>query len=104
MKTRCKPGDLAVVEFANHPWNIGRIVRVLQECDRNGAIRFSPDITVWIVQCSIPMKWTVGSKLFAGRIGPVPDANLKPIRGDTADDFELHEFTKRSAQNLGLVA
>lgn len=104
MKTRCKPGDLAIVEFAVHPWNVGRIVRVLQECDRDGAIRYAPDITVWLVQCSIPMKWTVGRKLFAGRVGPVPDANLKPIRGGPVDDGEWHEFTKRSAIYLGLVA
>jgi hypothetical protein len=82
MNPRCKPGDLAVVVDACYRTNLGRIVRVVAPHDGKGDLVFSRAGIVWLVQSPQPMTWTVGRKRYRRKRGPVPDACLKPIRGN----------------------
>jgi hypothetical protein len=81
MKPRCRAGDLAVVVNAYYRSNLGRIVKVLAPHDAQGALVFRDVGHVWLVEAPQPMIWTIGSRRFRRKCGPVPDANLKPIRG-----------------------
>lgn len=84
---RCRPGDLAIVVSAIHKKNLGLVVTVI-ETDRGKAHVVYPLSTgpVWTCECSIPMFWRLGKKTFRRRRGPVPDSQLKPIRGDKDPD------------------
>jgi hypothetical protein len=81
---KCRPGDLAVVVAARNKSNIGLIVRVLRLHDDSGDLAFHIDQPVWVTECCTRMTWTNGKKRFRRKVGPIPDAQLQPIRGPTA--------------------
>ena len=81
MDARCKPGDLAIVVHAQHPRNLGTIVRIVAPHDGSGDIVFSSAGMVWLVDAAQPMLWTKFGRRYYRRRGPVPDNRLKPIRG-----------------------
>jgi hypothetical protein len=80
-KARCRPGDLAVVINAHNPANVGRIVQVLGPDDGTSDLQFPKDVLVWIVQSEKTMVWDVDKRKVRRKRGPVPDAQLQPIRG-----------------------
>lgn len=88
---RCKPGDLAVVIHAMHPENIGRIVQVIRQDNGKGPLRFHPNQNAWLVESNENMSWHVKEKLYRRKRGPVPDAQLQPIR-DLTPGEELSEL------------
>lgn len=104
-KTRCRPGDLAVVISANNPSNLGRIVKVLALDDRSGDLKFSRELLVWIVQSEQPMVWDVNKRIVRRKRGPVPDAQLQPIRGDrpAIDNEALGVPLVKTKENAGAV-
>jgi hypothetical protein len=77
----CRPGDLAVVISARFPTNLGRIVKVIRPDDSKGDIRYAQNLRPWLVESAQPMTWHVGKQRLRRKRGPVPDAQLKPIRG-----------------------
>lgn len=98
---KCRPGDLAVVIAAMNKSNIGLIVRVLRLHDNSGDLAYHID-EVWLAECSTRMTWTIGKKRFLRKAGPIPDAQLQPIRGPTAGptlcrdrDFSLQKKGSR---------
>ena len=78
---RCKPGDLAIVIKANYPSNLGRIVRVVALSQGEGDLVYPKEQVTWLVTCQQPMTWYLKSKRYQRKKGPVPDAQLQPIRG-----------------------
>ncbi len=79
--TYCKPGDLAVIVKAHNACNIGTIVHVIglypdqtQVCAPEGDV-------IWQAKASHPMAYDVNGVLKKRRLGPVPDNQLRPIRG-----------------------
>lgn len=80
---RCKPGDLAVVIQAQFTTNLGRIVRIIGIDDRKGDLRYPVAIPTWVVRCDLPMTWYDNNKRYRRKQGPVPDAYLQPIRGNS---------------------
>ena len=78
---RCKPGDLAIVIKANYPSNLGRIVRVVALSQGEGDLVYPKEQVTWLVTCQHPMTWYMKSKRYQRKKGPVPDAQLQPIRG-----------------------
>lgn len=79
--TRCSVGDLAVVVYANHRCNLGRIVRVIAAHDGKGDMVYGAEAgPVWLVESAQPLTWNVKSRRFRRRRGPVPDCQLQPIR------------------------
>jgi len=84
---RCKPGDLAIVISAHNRANLGRIVQVLRLHDGRGSLAY-PHVagTVWLVRDAggCRMIWRSNNKDRSWRRlqGPVPDAQLQPIRGE----------------------
>lgn len=81
-RPNCKPGDMAIVVQAEQSINLGAIVEVLRLCDRTDEVRYPDDMLVWIVRCSRHMKWVYRDKNYYRKEGPIPDALLRPIRGD----------------------
>jgi len=79
--TRCKKGDLAIVVSAFNKVNVGRIVRVIELHDGKGPLAMKNEGPVWLVSCSLQLKWTSRIKVYRRKIGPVPDCRLQPIRG-----------------------
>ncbi len=82
VKPNCRPGEIAIVIRAEQSNNLGAIVEVLRLCDRTGELRYPDDMLVWIVRCSRYQKWVYRGKNYYRKEGPVPDAVLRPIRGD----------------------
>ena len=82
MNLRCRPGDLAVVINARLPSNLGRIVRVVAQHDGTGDLAYPPTVATWLVTSPCPMYWVIDGKRFRRKKGPVPDAQLQPIRGE----------------------
>ena len=80
-KTRCTPGDLAVVIRADFETNLGRIVRVIAPDVGESFIRFEGRGEVWWVTCPSLMTWESGNQTYRRKAGPVPDECLMPIRG-----------------------
>jgi hypothetical protein len=78
---RCRPGDLAVVIRARNPVNIGRIVRVLQLDQGSGILTYPKDTPTWLTVSEHSMTWSVKDKRVRRKRGPIPDAQLQPIRG-----------------------
>ena len=79
---RCKPGDLAVVIQATFKTNLGRIVRVIRPSCGEGDLTYPAHMNTWLVESVEPLTWYRGKKRFRRKSGPVPDAQLQPIRGD----------------------
>lgn len=77
---RCRPGDLAIVINAKYASNLGRIVRVIRRDNGNGALRYKESISAWLVESAIPLTWYTNKKRYRRKRGPVPDAQLQPIR------------------------
>lgn len=83
--SRCKPGDLAIVISADNPFNLGRIVKVLELHHGTGPLAMVRDCPVWMVECPDVMMWTDGpEKQFLLYRGPAPDSQLQPLRGQRA--------------------
>lgn len=80
MKLRCKPGDLAVVIFAEHLHNIGLIVRVLHPYE-SGDIELPDKGFLWEVECRRKQLWVSQRRALWRNRGPVPDAYLLPLSG-----------------------
>jgi hypothetical protein len=78
---RCKPGDLAVVIHATFKTNLGRIVRVIRPSCGEGDLTYPAHMNTWLVESAEPLTWYRGKKRFRRKSGPVPDAQLQPIRG-----------------------
>jgi hypothetical protein len=79
-KVRCKPGDLAVVISAKNKRNLGIIVNIIDADDRKGAVRYPLGTPTWLVESQKPLTWVVDGKRYSYHCGPVPDAQLQPIR------------------------
>ena len=80
-KIRCKPGDLAVVIDARYKCNLGVIVQVIELHHGFGDLRYPQEKNAWLAKSSKPLKWVVNGKCYRRKTGPVPDAQLQPIRG-----------------------
>jgi hypothetical protein len=78
---RCKPGDLAIVIDAKYKRNLGIIVKVIELDDRTGAVRYALDTPVWLAESQKAMTWALNGKRYSSNRGPIPDAQLQPIRG-----------------------
>lgn len=78
---RCRPGDLAIVTFAEIPANLGLVVRVLFQHDGQGKFALKDKGPLWTVECSKSMVYRLGKQRHYKKRGPVPDSYLKPIRG-----------------------
>jgi len=94
-KTRCRPGDLAVVISANLPTNLGRVVLVIKPDDGNSDLRYPLDQNAWIVQADKPLVWLVDGKKVRRKRGPAPDAQLQPIRGYRPPERLSHSKPER---------
>ena len=79
-KVRCKPGDLAIVISAKNKRNLGIIVKIIDADDRKGALRYPLGTPTWLVESQKPLTWVVDGKRHSYHRGPVPDAQLQPIR------------------------
>ena len=90
---RCKVGDIAVVVDARNRCNLGAVVRVIELHDGSGDIEYVPSANAWIVEAPRRMKWTCRGKTFLRKLGPVPDAQLQPIR-DEPIDVQVSEAVK----------
>jgi hypothetical protein len=42
---------------------------------------FQPEQNAWLAKTSKVLKWTENGKVYRRKSGPVPDAQLQPIRG-----------------------
>ena len=78
---RCKPGDLAIVIDAKYKRNLGIIVKVIEMDDRTGAVRYALETPVWLAESQKAMTWVVNGTRYSSNRGPIPDAQLQPIRG-----------------------
>jgi hypothetical protein len=79
--TYCKPGDLAVVVEAYNACNIGTIVHVIGLYPSQTAVCAPQGDVIWQAQASHPMTYDESGVLKRRRVGPVPDSQLRPIRG-----------------------
>jgi hypothetical protein len=79
--TYCKPGDLAVVVKAHNACNIGTIVHVIGLYTGQSDLCVPAGDVIWEAQASHPMTYDYSGVLKRRRIGPVPDSQLRPIRG-----------------------
>ena len=80
-KVRCKPGDLAVVIDARYKCNLGAVVQVIELHHGFGDLRYPLEQNAWLAKSSKVLQWTVAGKRYRRKSGPVPDAQLQPIRG-----------------------
>lgn len=80
---RCKPGDLAIVIKAAIPDNLGLIVKVICRDLGEDIIHFHERENAWFVESQLPMTWLVAQKKYRRMCGPVPDAVLQPIKGES---------------------
>ena len=78
---RCKPGDMAVVIDAKYKRNLGIIVKVIELDDRTGPVRYALDTPAWLAESQKAMTWVVNGTRYSSHRGPIPDAQLQPIRG-----------------------
>lgn len=79
--TYCKPGDLAVVIKAHNACNIGTILHVIGLYTGQSGLCAPAGDVIWEAQASHPMTYDYSGVLKRRRIGPVPDNQLRPIRG-----------------------
>ena len=79
--TYCKPGDLAVVVKAHNACNIGTIVHVIGLNPDQSSMCAPEGDVIWQAKASHPMTYDLSGVLKRRRIGPVPDSQLRPIRG-----------------------
>lgn len=77
---RCRPGDLAIVVSAQYPSNLGRIVKVVRQFQGEGDLIYPASTPAWWVESSHPLSWYKKKKRYQRKKGPVPDAQLQPIR------------------------
>ncbi|NPC56678.1 hypothetical protein [Caenimonas soli] len=82
METVCRPGDLAVIIYAQNTSNLGLIVRVRRRDSGRGKLALKDAGPLWTCECAQPMMWTMDDKVFLRKRGPVPDSYMRPIRGD----------------------
>ena len=79
---KCRPGDLAIVIAATNTTNLGLVVRVLRPHDNSTDIRWRMNMPCWLVECRTPLIWgSPDTEWVRETVGPVPDAQLQPIRG-----------------------
>ena len=77
---RCKPGDLAVVIDAKYKRNLGIIVKVIEIDDRTGPVRYALETPVWLAESQKAITWVANGRRYSSNRGPIPDAQLQPIR------------------------
>ena len=77
----CRPGDLAVVIDAATLTNLGRIVKVIGAHHGQDELRYAASRNAWLVECSHPLVWFIRERRVRRKSGPIPDAQLRPIRG-----------------------
>lgn len=88
---RCKPGDLAIVVDAKYKRNLGIIVKVIEMDDRTGPVRYALDTPVWLPESQKAMTWVVNGTRYRSNQGPIPDAQLQPIRGTSKKQSHQRE-------------
>jgi hypothetical protein len=95
MKTRCKPGDIAVVGGNALPINKDKIVEIGaflgEDPVWNGARWNAGEGPCWMVTCKYGITDNDGDTYFAA---PFADKNLRPISGipmneEVTDDLEV---------------
>lgn len=79
--TYCKPGDLAVVVKAHNACNIGTIVHVIGRHPNQAAVCAPEGDVIWKAKARHPMTYDKNGVLRRRRLGPIPDSQLRPIRG-----------------------
>jgi hypothetical protein len=79
--TYCKPGDLAIVVKAHNTCNIGTIVHVIGLYTGQSDICAPEGDVIWQAKASHLMTYDYSGVLRRRRMGPVPDSQLRPIRG-----------------------
>jgi hypothetical protein len=79
--TYCKPGDLAVVVKAHNVCNIGTIVHVIGLNPDQSSMCAPEGDVIWQAKASHPMAYDTSGVITRRRLGPVPDSQLRPIRG-----------------------
>lgn len=98
MKTRCKPGDLAVVVQArSSPWMMGRLVHVVrswQEGERTGGVNWDRNNGLghmWVIKAANGQGLPVSGYQGVYEVGerPYPDFALRPIRDNEDEDESL---------------
>jgi hypothetical protein len=82
METVCRPGDLAIIVYAQNTSNLGLIVRVLRRDSGRGKLALKDAGPLWTCECAQPMMWTLDDKVFLRKRGAVPDSYLRPIRAN----------------------
>ena len=88
---RCKPGDLAIVIDAKYKRNLGIIVKVIEMDDRTGAVRYALETPAWLAESQKAMTWVVNGTRYISNRGPIPDAQLQPIRGTSKEQDTQRE-------------
>ena len=83
MQPRCKPGDLAIVVEAYNPCNVGTIVNVIGLHPKQNGICAPKGDVIWKAQARHPMTYEINGVLRRRRLGPIPDSQLRPIRGQS---------------------
>lgn len=83
--SNCKPGDLAIVVEAYNACNIGTIVHVIGLHPKQSGICAPEGDIIWKAEARHPMTYDINGVLRRRRLGPVPDSQLRPIKGKTSD-------------------
>lgn len=82
MQPKCKPGDIAVVVEAYNKCNIGTFVHVIGLYSNQSVLTKPAGDVIWLVEAKRPMTYDVSGVLSRKRKGPVPDSQIRPIRGE----------------------
>lgn len=93
MKTRCKPGDLAIIIDAFERENIGRIVEIIRQA-RDGEFWNAVGAQVtWIIRSARPILCSnKGGKTSLVMERPFADEFLRPISGVPVEDEVLEDL------------
>ena len=90
--TYCKPGDLAVVVKAHNACNIGTIVHVIGLYTGQSDICAPEGDVIWKAKARHPMTYDIRGVLRRRRLGPIPDSQLRPIRGAPPEETVTHSI------------
>jgi len=92
MQPRCKPGDLAIVVEAYNASNIGTIVNVIGLHPKQNGICAPKGDVIWKALARHPMTYEINGVLRRRRLGPIPDSQLRPIRGKPSAVAVKHDL------------
>jgi hypothetical protein len=62
-----------------------------------GDLVYPKEQVTWLVTCQQPMTWYKKSKRYQRKKGPVPDAQLQPIRGVAPKTNRIQQRLKDNA-------